>query len=104
MATGRLVGGSLTLVAASIGTSWEIDTRGAILLLEDRGERPYRIDRMLQQLRGAGKLARLAGVGLGDFSSCVDERYPELGAGAAGRGGDRAARHPARHAACRSAT
>ena len=76
MATGRLVGGSLTLVAASIGTSWEIDTRGAILLLEDRGERPYRIDRMLQQLRGAGKLARLAGIGLGDFSSCVDERYP----------------------------
>jgi muramoyltetrapeptide carboxypeptidase len=80
VATGRLVGGSLTLVAASIGTSWEIDTRGAILLLEDRGERPYRIDRMLQQLRGAGKLAPLAGVGLGDFSSCLDERYPELGA------------------------
>ena len=80
VATGRLVGGSLTLVAASIGTSWEIDTRGAILLLEDRFERPYRIDRMLQQLRGAGKLAPLAGVGLGDFSSCVDERYPGLGA------------------------
>lgn len=80
VASGRLVGGSLTLVAASIGTSWEIDTRGAILLLEDRGERPYRIDRMLQQLRGAGKLAGLAGVGLGDFSTCRDERYPELGA------------------------
>ncbi len=80
VATGRLVGGSLTLVAASIGTSWEIDTRGAILLLEDRGERPYRIDRMLQQLRGAGKLAGLAGVGLGDFSTCVDERYPGLDA------------------------
>lgn len=80
VATGRLVGGSLTLVAASIGTSWEIDTRGAILLLEDRGERPYRIDRMLQQLRGAGKLAPLAGVGLGDFSSCLDERYPDLSA------------------------
>jgi len=78
VATGRLVGGSLTLVAASIGTSWEIDTRGAILLLEDRGERPYRIDRMLQQLRGAGKLAPLAGVGLGDFSSCLDERYPDF--------------------------
>jgi muramoyltetrapeptide carboxypeptidase len=80
LASGRLVGGSLTLVAASIGTSWEIDTRGAILLLEDRFERPYRIDRMLQQLRGAGKLAALAGVGLGDFSTCVDERYPGLSA------------------------
>jgi muramoyltetrapeptide carboxypeptidase len=67
-------------VAASIGTCWEIDTRGAILLLEDRGERPYRIDRMLQQLRGAGQLERLAGVGLGDFSSCVDERYPDFDA------------------------
>ena len=93
-ATGRLVGGSLTLVAASIGTCWEIDTRGAILLLEDRFERPYRIDRMLQQLRGAGKLAPLAGVGLGDFSTCVDERYPGLSRRAAGRGGDRAARDP----------
>jgi muramoyltetrapeptide carboxypeptidase len=78
VATGRLVGGSLTLVAASIGTCWEIDTRGAILLLEDRGERPYRIDRMLQQLRGAGKLERLVGVGIGDFSSCVDDRFPGL--------------------------
>jgi muramoyltetrapeptide carboxypeptidase len=79
-AEGRLVGGSLTLVVASIGTTWEIDTRGVILLLEDVGERPYRIDRMLQQLRGAGKLERLAGVGIGDFSSCRDDRYPETGA------------------------
>jgi muramoyltetrapeptide carboxypeptidase len=75
-AQGRLVGGSLTLVAASIGTTWEIDAQGAILLLEDRGERPYRIDRMLQQLRGAGVLAAAAGFGIGDFSSCIDERYP----------------------------
>jgi muramoyltetrapeptide carboxypeptidase len=76
-AEGRLLGGSLTLVVASIGTTWEIDTRGAILLLEDVGERPYRIDRMLQQLRGAGKLERLAGVGIGDFSSCCDDHFPE---------------------------
>ena len=77
VASGRLVGGSLTLVASSIGTAWEVQARGAILLLEDRGERPYRIDRMLQQLRGAGVLAALAGVGVGDFSTCVDERYPQ---------------------------
>ncbi|MEE8508020.1 MAG: LD-carboxypeptidase [Myxococcota bacterium] len=76
-AQGRLVGGSLTLVAASIGTDWEVQTRGAILLLEDHGERPYRIDRMLQQLRGSGKLASAVGIGLGDFSSCVDERFPD---------------------------
>jgi muramoyltetrapeptide carboxypeptidase len=76
-ASGRLVGGSLTLVVASIGTAWEIDTRGAILLLEDVGERPYRIDRMLQQLAGSGKLARVAGVGVGDFATCRDDRFPD---------------------------
>jgi muramoyltetrapeptide carboxypeptidase len=75
-AEGRLLGGSLTMLAASIGTEWEIDTRGAILMLEDVGERPYRLDRMLQQLRGAGKLAGLAGVGVGDFSSCLDAKWP----------------------------
>jgi len=69
-AAGRLTGGSLTMIAGSLGTPWEIDTRGAILLLEDRGERPYRIDRLLQQLRSAGKLERVAGVGLGRFDGC----------------------------------
>lgn len=77
-ASGRLVGGSLTLVAASVGTPWQLASRGSILMLEDTGERPYRIDRMLRQLAAAGLLRGLAGIGLGDFSSCVDERYPEL--------------------------
>ena len=76
-ASGRLAGGSLTLVAASIGTRWEIDTHRAILLLEDVGERPYRIDRMFQQLRGAGKLDAVVGVGIGDFSGCRDDRFPD---------------------------
>jgi muramoyltetrapeptide carboxypeptidase len=76
-ATGRIIGGSLTLLAASIGSAWELDTRGAILLIEDVGERPYRIDRMLQQLRAAGKFEHLVAVGVGDFESCVDERYPQ---------------------------
>jgi muramoyltetrapeptide carboxypeptidase len=74
-ARGPLVGGSLTLVVASLGTPWEIETDGAILLLEEVGERPYRVDRMLQQLRAAGKLAGLAGIGFGDLSTCVDDRY-----------------------------
>jgi muramoyltetrapeptide carboxypeptidase len=76
-ATGRIIGGSLTLLAASIGSPWELDTQDAILLIEDVGERPYRIDRMLQQLRNAGKFERLAAVGIGIFESCIDERYPQ---------------------------
>jgi len=72
---GRLTGGSLTLVAASLGTPWEIDTRGTILLLEDTGEPPFRIDRMLQSLRVAGKLATCAGIGVGAMVACDDPRH-----------------------------
>lgn len=67
---GRLVGGSLSLVVASLGTPWEIDTRDAILLLEEVGEAPYRIDRMLGQLQAAGKLAAAAGIGIGCLHGC----------------------------------
>jgi muramoyltetrapeptide carboxypeptidase len=74
---GRLVGGTLTLVAASLGTPWEVDTRGAILLFEDVAEEPYAVDRCLQQLRAAGKLERLAGIGVGQMVDCCGKRYPE---------------------------
>lgn len=74
---GRLVGGSLTVCVASLGTPWEIDTRGAILMLEDVTELPYRVDRMLQQLRAARKLDQVAGIALGAFTDCDDARYPE---------------------------
>ena len=74
---GRLVGGNLVLCVASLGTPWEIDTRGAILLLEEVGERPYRIDRMLAQLRDAGKFQQLVGIGLGNVATCDDERFPK---------------------------
>ena len=77
---GRLLGGNLVLCAASLGTPWEIDTRGAILLIEEVGERPYSIDRMLAHLRNAGKLRGLVGIGLGSTLACSDERYPEVGA------------------------
>ena len=77
-AEGRLVGGSLTVCVASLGTPWEIDTRGAIVLFEDITELPYRVDRMLQQLRAAGKFEGVAGIALGGFTDCDDERYPEI--------------------------
>jgi muramoyltetrapeptide carboxypeptidase len=76
-AEGRLVGGSLKLVATSLGTPFEVDTDGAILLLEDVAEKPYAIDRMLRQLEAAGKLARLAGVGIGYLKGCVDPKRAE---------------------------
>lgn len=76
VAEGPLVGGSLTLVVASLGTPWEIDARGAILLLEDVGERPYRVDRMLEHLRCAGVLAQIAGLGFGRFERCDEPDAP----------------------------
>lgn len=77
-AAGVLCGGNLSLVATSLGTPWEIDTRGKILFLEDIGEKTYRIDNMLTQLRLAGKLEDCAGILLGDFTDCPVE-YPDFG-------------------------
>ncbi|MFZ2489904.1 MAG: LD-carboxypeptidase [Thermoanaerobaculia bacterium] len=70
VATGRLVGGNLTLVAATIGSPYEIETDGAILFLEDTHEELYRIDRMLTQLWLAKKLDRLAGFIFGRCTDC----------------------------------
>ena len=75
-AGGALCGGNLSLVAASLGTPWEIDTRGKILFLEDIGEKTYRIDSMLTQLRNAGKFRDCAGIILGAWTNCEPE-YPE---------------------------
>lgn len=67
-ARGKLVGGNLSLISALEGTPYAIDTRDAILLLEDTREAPYRVDRMLRQLQLAGKLASLRGAVLGQFT------------------------------------
>lgn len=70
-ATGRLLGGCLSLVAAMMGTPDELDTRGSILFLEDTGTRPYAIDRMLRQLRLAGKFDEVRGIVFGEMTDCV---------------------------------
>lgn len=67
-AEGRLVGGNLSLVAATVGTKYAIDARGAILFLEEVGEAPYRVDRLLSQLLLAGVLDGVAGIALGAFT------------------------------------
>jgi muramoyltetrapeptide carboxypeptidase len=69
-AEGPLLGGNLSSIAALMGTPYEIDARGAILFLEDVNEEPFRIDRMLNQLRLAGKLAGARGILLGAFTRC----------------------------------
>lgn len=67
-AQGLLLGGNLSILCTSIGTSFMPDLRGAILLLEDVGEAAYRVDRMLTQLGNCGILQSLAGIAIGQFS------------------------------------
>ncbi|SDX76105.1 muramoyltetrapeptide carboxypeptidase [Acetomicrobium thermoterrenum DSM 13490] len=71
-AEGEIVGGNLSIVAATLGTPYEIDTRGKLLLLEDIDEKPYKVDKMLLQMRLAGKLEEAAGFILGDFRNCEE--------------------------------
>lgn len=73
---GPLLGGNLALVTALLGTRWSPDYTGAILFLEDVGEKPYRIDRMWTQLVLAGVIERVAGIALGRFSGCENPADP----------------------------
>jgi muramoyltetrapeptide carboxypeptidase len=68
IATGRLTGGNLAVICGLMGTPFEIDARGRVLLLEDIDERLYRVDRYLAQLTLAGKLQSAAAILLGDFT------------------------------------
>ena len=70
---GILTGGNLSLVASSIGTKYEIDTKGKVLFLEEVDEEPYRVDRMILQLKQSGKLDSAAGIILGYFTNCIAE-------------------------------
>jgi muramoyltetrapeptide carboxypeptidase len=66
-AMGRVLGGCMTLLEATIGTPWELDTKDSILILEDRGMKPYQVDRVLMHLKQAGKFEEVRGIVLGDF-------------------------------------
>jgi muramoyltetrapeptide carboxypeptidase len=82
-ATGMLIGGTLTQLAASLGTPFAFDPpNGCILFLDEVGERPYRIDRMFTQLRLSGLLARASALVFGEFPKC-DEPGGDLAANAA---------------------
>jgi muramoyltetrapeptide carboxypeptidase len=71
---GRLYGGCLSLLTASLGTPYEIRTEDTILFLEDVGEKPYQIDRMLRQLILAGKFEGVRGVIFGEMLECVQPK------------------------------
>jgi muramoyltetrapeptide carboxypeptidase len=70
-AEGRLYGGCLSMLVASLGTPFEIQTDGCVLFIEDIGERPFRIDRMLMQLQLAGKLQKVRGFVFGEMLDCA---------------------------------
>ncbi|MFT4738131.1 MAG: muramoyltetrapeptide carboxypeptidase [Cyclobacteriaceae bacterium] len=83
-ASGKLVGGNLSLLCSLIGTPYDVDYSGHILFMEDVGESTYRIDRMLTQLRSSGKLDKVAGIALGYFTDCdtsPDSPYYEYSMG-----------------------
>ena len=73
-AIGKIVGGNLSLIVSTIGTDYEINTKGKILFIEEIGESIYKIDRMMTQLELAGKLEDCEGIILGDFENCKKDR------------------------------
>lgn len=72
-ASGILVGGNLSVIASMAGTPYELKGDGAILFLEDVREKPYRVDRLMQQLWQSGLLSRVNGIAYGEFTDLSDE-------------------------------
>jgi muramoyltetrapeptide carboxypeptidase len=73
LAQGELIGGNLTVFSQLVGTSYLPDMRGKLLFMEDINEEPYRIDRMLMQLKLAGILSKVNGIIVGEFRKCAPE-------------------------------
>lgn len=79
VAQGELVGGNLSLIRSAIGTKFDLDVKGKILLIEDIDEEPYEVDEMLNQLRMARKFDEAAGIVIGDFKNASPKkRKPSL--------------------------
>ncbi len=79
-ATGQLVGGNLAIAVSMVGTPYDIDYRNKLVFLEEIGEDPYRVDRMLTQMKLAGKFDGIKGIALGIFKDCtLDEEEKKKG-------------------------
>jgi muramoyltetrapeptide carboxypeptidase len=74
-ASGPLIGGNLSLISATLGTPFEIKTEGRILFIEDVGEEPYSMDRMLTHMRLAGKFKSIKGLIIGECADCRPRDY-----------------------------
>ena len=88
-AEGILYGGCLSILVASLGTRMTFAPNGTILFLEDVNAKPYQVDRMLMQLKLAGKLAGVKGIVFGEMLDCEqgkDQGYTLAGSDAADRG------------------
>ena len=69
-----MAGGNLCVLASMVGTPWQADLRGRIVLLEDTGERAYKVDRLFTQLAYAGCFEGIAGLALGTFTHVTEEQ------------------------------
>src|SRR5690606_15267956 len=79
IAQGELVGGNLSLIRSAVGTKFDLDVKGKILLIEDIDEEPYEVDEILNQLRLARKFEEAAGIVIGDFKNASPKkRKPSL--------------------------
>ena len=72
--SGRLIGGNLSLMVSLIGTPYDFDPSGKLIFIEEIGEQPYRIDRMLTQMIEAGKFEKASGIILGEFVDCEPDK------------------------------
>jgi muramoyltetrapeptide carboxypeptidase len=75
-ASALVVGGNLSILTSLIGTPSDVDTKGKILFIEDIGEYLYRLDRMILQLKRAGKLSKLKGIIVGHMTDMLDNDIP----------------------------
>lgn len=73
--SGNIVGGNLSIICSTLGTPYEINFINNILLIEDVDESPYSVDRMLSQLISSGKLKKLSGIIVGNFTNCINKNH-----------------------------